>query len=133
MLDTRATRERHEWHECDTSETWTTRVGHGCYTKTRVKNLIFDNDRSENMFSHSYISYVANEKLQGEQGSSRRDLNLLEERNNFILRTTFSKCLVTMPRCTPQKLNFVMAKTITKSYTLDCSCKCPCTSPHRYV
>ena len=27
----------------------------------------------------------------------------------------------------PQKLNFVMAKIISKSYTLDCSCKFPCT------
>ena len=27
----------------------------------------------------------------------------------------------------PQKLNFVMAKDISKSYTLDCSSQCPCT------
>ena len=33
----------------------------------------------------------------------------------------------------PQKLNFVMAKTISKSYTLDCSCKCPCTFLHNYT
>ena len=26
----------------------------------------------------------------------------------------------------PQNLNFVMAKAALKSYTLDCSCKCPC-------
>ena len=33
----------------------------------------------------------------------------------------------------PQKLNFVMAKAISKRYTLDCSCKCPCTFPHSYA
>ena len=27
----------------------------------------------------------------------------------------------------PQKLDFVMRKAILKSYTLDCSCKFPCT------
>ena len=26
----------------------------------------------------------------------------------------------------PQKLNFVIAKATSKSYALDCSCKCPC-------
>ena len=58
-------------------------------------------------------------------------------RNNFILRTTFLE----MPRphakmrvkSAPQKLNFVMAKAISKSHTLDCSCKCPCTFPHSYA
>ena len=33
-------------------------------------------------------------------------------------------------KSTPQKLNFSMTKTILKSYTLDCSCKCPCAFPH---
>ena len=49
-----------------------------------------------------------------------------KERNNFILRTTFWKCLTTVPKYiwndAPQKLNFIMAKDISKSYTLDCSC-----------
>ena len=48
---------RHEW---DTSETNNT-------SATRVKNFDFDNDTSENMFSHPYISDMANEKLQGEK------------------------------------------------------------------
>ena len=60
-----------------------------------------------------------------------------KERNNFILRTTFME----MPRShakvrlksAPRKLNFVMAKAMSKSYTLECSCKCPCTFPHSYV
>ena len=29
----------------------------------------------------------------------------------------------------PQKLNFVIAKATSKSYALDCSCKCPCGFP----
>ena len=66
---------RHERHECQTNDTNT----------TRVKNLDFDNATSENIFSHSYISYIANEKLQG--------------RGNFILRTSFLKCLLLMPKC----------------------------------
>ena len=32
-----------------------------------------------------------------------------------------------------QTLNFVMAKAISKSYTLDYSCKCPCTFLHIYA
>ena len=39
-----------ERHECDTSE-----------------NLDFDNDTSENIFSHPYISYMTNERLQKEE------------------------------------------------------------------
>ena len=33
----------------------------------------------------------------------------------------------------PQKLNFLMTKAISKSYTLDCGDKCPCTFLHRYA
>ena len=33
----------------------------------------------------------------------------------------------------PQKLNFVVAKSISKSYALDCSCKFPCTFLHSYT
>ena len=75
MSDTRATRVT---HECNTNDT----------SATRVKNFDFDNDTSENIFSHPYINYIANERLQ--------------ERNNFILRTIFWKCLVPMPveKCT---------------------------------
>ena len=59
-----------------------------------------------------------------------------KKRNNFILRTTFwllrSHAKMHL-KSAPQKLNFVMAKAISKSYTLDCSCKCPCTFPHSYA
>ena len=32
---------------------------------TQVRNFDFDNDTSENIFSHLYISYTTNERLQG--------------------------------------------------------------------
>ena len=34
---------------------------------TRVKNFDFDNDTGKNIFLHTYIYYMANEGLQGEQ------------------------------------------------------------------
>ena len=33
----------------------------------------------------------------------------------------------------PQKLNFLMEKAVSKSCTIDCSCKHPCTFPHSYA
>ena len=59
--DTRVTRTtwvQHEWE-------WVQHERYTNYTKApRVKNLDFDNDKSENIFPHPYISYVKNEKLQ---------------------------------------------------------------------
>ena len=51
------------------SATQTTRVRllHNDAITTRVKNFGFDNDTSENIFSHPYISYMANERLQREE------------------------------------------------------------------
>ena len=90
---TRATRVRQERHECNNSNTSATRVRqkkkkkHECYTNdksaTRVKNFDFDNDVGKNIFLQSYIWQVKDYK----------------ERNNFILRTTFWKCLVSMSKC----------------------------------
>ena len=56
---------------------------------------------------------MANERLQGKKQYHSKN------------------CLLEMPRChakmdlksTPQKLNFAIAKTISKSYKLDCSSK----------
>ena len=57
-----------------------------------------------------------------------------KERNNFVLKTTIWKCIAPMPKCVKYttKLNSVMAKALSKGYTLDCSCKCPCTFPRSY-
>ena len=59
-----------------------------------------------------------------------------KEENNYGPRTTLWKCIVPIPirlKSAPQKVNFVIAKATSKSYTLDCSCKCPCRFPHSYV
>ena len=58
-----------------------------------------------------------------------------KDRNNFILRLPFGNasfpCLGL--KSAPQKVNIVMAKAISKSYTLDCSCKFPYTFLHSYA
>ena len=132
---TRATRVRHERHECNTSETrvqhkWdtsdtsATQVWHECYKNdtsvTRVRNFDFHHHTSKNIFSQAYISYMANERLQGvEQFHSKNYLPHSHDKMHL--------------KSAPKKLNFVMAKAKSKSYTLDCSCKCSCTFPHSYA
>ena len=113
-----------EQHECNTS---TTQVRHECYTNntraTRVKNFDFDNDKSENIFSHLYNSYMANEILQGEkQFSSKYDLL---EMPRFHAKMHLKSA--------PQKLNSAMEKATSKKYILDCSCKCLFKFPHFYA
>ena len=53
----------------DTSNTSVTEVQHECYTNdtsaTRVNKFNFDNETI--IFSHPYISYMANKRLQGEE------------------------------------------------------------------
>ena len=61
---------RHERHKWDTSSTRVTQVRHECDTNntilTRVKKIAFDNDTGRNILSRQYISYMGNERLQGE-------------------------------------------------------------------
>ena len=112
------------WH--DTSAIRATWVEQECDTNdpiaTRVKKFDFDNDRSENIFPRLYISYMANERLQ--KGKQFHSINYFSE-----IPCSHAKMHL---RSAP-KMNFVMAKTISKSYTLDCSCNCPCTLPHSYT
>ena len=111
----------------DTSNTSATGLRHECYTKntsaTRVENFDFDNDTSENILSHPCISYMANERLQGEEQFYSK---------HYLLEMPCSHAKMRL-KSAPQKLNFVMAKAISKSYALDCSSKCPCTFLHSYV
>ena len=79
---------------------------------TRVKNFDFDNDTSKNIFSHLYIYYMASERLQGEE--QFRSNNYLLEKPRF-----HAKMHLKIAR---QELSFLMAKGISKSYTLDCRC-----------
>ena len=83
---------------------------------TRVKNFDFDNDTGKNIFSHAYIYYMASERLQGEGQFHAK--NYLLERSRFHDKMSLKSA--------PQKLNFVMAKAISKSCTLDRNCKCSC-------
>ena len=66
---------------------------------------------------------MASERLQGEEQFHFKNY-LLEMPHSHVKKLLESA---------PQKLNFVMAKAISKRYTLDCSCKCPCTFPHSYA
>ena len=108
---------RHEQHECNRSR-------HERYTNdtsvTRVKNFDFDDETSEKIFSHSYISDVANERLQGKEQFHSKNFLLEMHRSHAEMRL----------KSAPQKLNFAIAKAVCKSYRLDCSCKYPCTFSH---
>ena len=105
--NTSATQASRMRHECDTSETETTRVRYGCDTSaTRVQHECytsdtsatrmlherhecdtsekfgFDNDTSENIFPHTYIYYMASERLQGEEQFYFK--NLLEVACSYV-------------------------------------------------
>ena len=73
----RATRVRHTWDTSDTSS-------------TRMKNFDFDNDTSEDIFSHPYISYKANERLQGEEQFHSRNYRFGNA--SFPCQNVFEKC-----------------------------------------
>ena len=66
---------------------------------------------------------MTNEKIQGEEQFHSK---------NYLLEMPRSHAKMPL-KGAPQKLNFVMAKAISKSYNLDCSCKCPCRFPHSYA
>ena len=111
--NTTATRVRHRRHECDTNS----------MIATQVKNFDFDNDTSEIIFSHPYINYIVNERLQGDKRFHSK---------NYLLETSCSHSKMCLKNA-PQKLYFLMAKVSSKSYTLVCSFKYPCMFPHSYA
>ena len=88
-----------------------------------MKIFDFDNDTSQNIFSHPYISCTANERLQGEEQFHSK---------NYLLEMPFSQAKMRL-KSTPQKLKLVMAKAVSKTYTLDSSCKYPCTLLHSHA
>ena len=63
---------------------------------------------------------MANERLQGEEQFHSK---------NYLLEMPRSQVKMRL-KSAPQKLSFLIAKLISKSYTLDCSCKYPCTFPY---
>ena len=64
---------------------------------------------------------MSNERCQGEELSK-----------NHVLEVPLSHTKMRL-KSAPQKVNFLMAKSIQKSYTLNCSHKCSCTFPHSYA
>ena len=73
MCETQATRVLHERQECDTSE-----------------NFNFDNDTSENVFSHPYIRYIANQRLLGEEEFHSKELPFGNA--SIPIQNAFKKC-----------------------------------------
>ena len=114
-------------HKCNKDATRTTQAQHECYTSNanekQVKNVDFDNGTSKNIFSQTYIYYMASKKLLGEEQFLSKDC---------LLEMSFFQPKMRL-KIAPQKLNFLMAKAISKSCTLDCSCVHPCTFLHRYA
>ena len=81
---------------------------HKCHTSERMKKFGFDNDTSENTFSHLHISYMADERLEGEVQFHSK---------NYLLEIPRSSRKIRL-KSAPNKLNFVMGKTISRRYTL---------------
>ena len=77
-----------------------------------MKNFDFDNVTSKNIFSHPYSYYMASERLQGEEQFDSK---------NYLFKMPRSHAKIRL-KSAQQKLNFLMAKDISKSYKLDCSC-----------
>ena len=95
MSETRATRVRPEQLECDRNDK----------IATRVINLGSNNDTIENIYSHPYISYMANERLQGEKEFHSK---------NYLLEIPRSNAKMSL-KSAPQILNFVIAKAMSKN------------------
>ena len=74
-----------------------------------MKHFDFDNDTSGNIFSHSCSRCMANESLQREEQFHSK---------NYILEMPCTHAKMRL-KSAPQKVNFLMAKAISKNYTLD--------------
>ena len=105
---TRATPARQEWDKNDRSATRVWDKRHGCDICRK-----FNKDTTENVFLHHYISYMTNERLQEEERFHSK---------NYVLEILCSYAKMSSTSAL-QKLNFWMAKAISKSYIQHCSCK----------
>ena len=87
----------------DTNDTSTTQGRHECYTNDstaiRVRNFHFDNDTNENILQKTqpYISYMANEILQGEEQFHSK--NYLSEMPHSHAKNAFEKCTTETELC----------------------------------
>ena len=114
------TNARHEQHECDTSDTNATQVRSKCDTSQKIWILITTRVKT---YFHIPIFTIW-------------EVKDYKERNNLIkvrpLAMPHSQAKIRL-KSVPQKLDFAMVKAVSKSYTLDCSCKFLCTFPHSYA
>ena len=113
---TRAIRVQHKQHECGTSAARERYERHEC--NMSEKYWFSKRNEGKHVFT-PYISHMANERLQGEEQYHSK---------NYLLAVPHSH--TKNVQSAPQILNFVIAKAISKRYTLNCSCKWPCTFPH---
>ena len=123
QCQTRATQVTRMQHECDTNDTSVTRVLHERHECDTTEKFWFDNHTSKNIFSHHCICYMASERLQGEEQFHSK---------NYFLEIPLFHAKMRL-KGAPQKLKFLIEKATSKSCTLDCSYKCPCTFPHSYA
>ena len=90
---------------------------------TQMKNFDFDNYyTSENIFSHPYISYIANERLERDEQFHSK---------NYHLEMPRSHAKMCFKSATKTEL-FNGKSYINMLYTR-CNCKCACTIPNSYV
>ena len=66
---------------------------------------------------------MGSETIQGEEQLQSK---------NYLLKMSCSHAKMHL-KSAPQKLNFVMAKVISKTYTINYSSKCACTFPFNYA
>ena len=62
---------------------------------TRVRNFDFGNNTSESIFSHPYVSYMANERLQGEEQFDELPFG----NASFPCQNVFEKCTTKTELC----------------------------------
>ena len=110
---TRATRVQHEWDISNLSATRVLHKRHECNMSATRMTLVWHEwkiliTRRVKTFSHTYTSYMVNEWLQGGQQ--------FHSKNNFSEKPrSHAKMRL---KSAPQKLNFVIAKPISKRHTL---------------
>ena len=118
--ETRATRLQ---HKCNMSAKRMTRVRHECYTNGTSENILYlITSRAKSYFHILYLLYgKSNITRSGTISFEVLPLEMLRSHSKMHLKSS------------PQKLDFVMVKAISKSYTVDGSSKFPCTFPHSYA
>ena len=78
------------------------------YQRRECEPSDFDNDTSKNIFSHLYISYMANERLEEEEQFHSK--NYLSKMPLFHAKIHFKSA--------PQKVNLVIAEKLYQKVTL---------------